>query len=311
MAPRVPFVSVVIPTRGRPSLLSRALESAFRQSLAEIEVIVVVDGPDPDTVDLLNAQTDPRLKTVTLPASVGGAGARNAGVLRATSSWIAFLDDDDEWIPEKLERQLAIGDRADCNLPIVACRTIARTPRGDYVWPRRLLREDEDLGEYLFCRHSLFQGEGLIQSSMLLAPRKLLLEHPFRPISRHQEWDWLLHVRALPGVKILFETTPCCIWHVEQPRASISNKGAWRHSFDWIREVRALTTPRAYSSFLLLLVSSLAARDHDYKAFSILLLEAFQKGSPTLLDLGLYLGMWTIPQESRRILRALISRVRR
>src|SRR6185436_11387163 len=101
-----PLVSVVIPTRDRPHLVSAAIRSALAQSLREIEVIVVIDGPDARTEESIRLIEDDRLGTTTLPRPSGAPSARNAGVAAARGRWVAFLDDDDEWLPEKLARQL-------------------------------------------------------------------------------------------------------------------------------------------------------------------------------------------------------------
>ncbi|NUB14970.1 glycosyltransferase, partial [Azospirillum brasilense] len=116
-------VSAVIPTRNRPHLVLKAVESVRAQTLKDVEIVVVVDGPDPATVAALEAVEDRRLRIVQNPASLGPAGARNAGVQAALGAWIAFLDDDDSWAPEKLERQLAAAKAAGAKLPVGACST--------------------------------------------------------------------------------------------------------------------------------------------------------------------------------------------
>jgi len=95
-----PRVSVVIPTRLRPALVPRAVRSALAQALTDIEVVVVIDGPDPDTREVLAAIADPRLRIVELERSGGAPAARNVGVDHARAAWTALLDDDDEWLPE-------------------------------------------------------------------------------------------------------------------------------------------------------------------------------------------------------------------
>src|SRR5271169_1867385 len=105
--PASSLVSVIIPTLRRPTLLTRALASVFRQTWRELEVIVVVDGPDPDTIAILQTIDDPRLRVIINARSLTAAGARNAGMDHAKGEWIAFLDDDDEWLPEKLAKQMA------------------------------------------------------------------------------------------------------------------------------------------------------------------------------------------------------------
>ena len=82
------IVSAVIPTRGRPQLLERAVRSALAQTLREIEVVVVIDGRDSATRDTLDKITfeDDRVRVLALPFSVGGSDARNRGVDAARSA---------------------------------------------------------------------------------------------------------------------------------------------------------------------------------------------------------------------------------
>src|SRR4030042_3260945 len=174
-----PLVSVVIPTRESPSLVVRAVQSALAQTLNAIEIIVVIDGPDTITSQVLLQIDDPRLKVLTLPQCLGCADARNAGVIEAQSRWIAFLDDDDEWFPRKLEIQFRAADQSSYLYPIIACRLIARSEGGDLVWPRRYPNPSKTLSEYLFCQSGLLAGEGLMLPSALLTKRELLRKVPF------------------------------------------------------------------------------------------------------------------------------------
>lgn len=103
-------VSVVIPTRNRRALLERALASALAQARIEVEVIVVDEGSDDGTAAYVRGLGDRRVSLVRNEAPRGVAAARNVGLDRARSPWIAFLDDDDLWAPEKLAAQLdALG----------------------------------------------------------------------------------------------------------------------------------------------------------------------------------------------------------
>jgi glycosyltransferase involved in cell wall biosynthesis len=79
------------------------------QTHCDFEIIVVVDGPDPATEAALGELTDSRLHVVTLAESQGGSDARNAGIAASKGEWVAFLDDDDEWLPEKLDTRRPAG----------------------------------------------------------------------------------------------------------------------------------------------------------------------------------------------------------
>lgn len=105
-----PIVSVVMATRNRPKLLRRAVASVFaQQSIAPIEVVLVYDGTEID--ELLDLERGPHLlRAVQNSRTPGLAGARNTGILEATSDLVAFCDDDDEWKPTKLAAQLPLFD---------------------------------------------------------------------------------------------------------------------------------------------------------------------------------------------------------
>jgi glycosyltransferase involved in cell wall biosynthesis len=299
---REPIVSVVIPTLNRPHLVVRAVRSALAQTLDAIEVIIVVDGPDEVTIQVLRQIDDARVRVKPLPLHVGLGKARNAGVGEARSRWVAFLDDDDEWFPQKLEAQLHTAQQSAYRCPIVSCRMIVRTEIGDVIWPKRFPRPNESMSEYLFCRRSVFSGEGIIGANTIFAMKDLLQTVPFRrELQRHEDMDWLLRATTQDGVGVQFVPLrePLVIWHREETHNSMSRRTDWRYSLTWINENKHMVTPKAYASFLLTWLSANAVREGDWKAFSLLLREAFQYGSPTALDVGLYFGIWLIPQRTR------------
>src|SRR5271165_876879 len=121
-----PVVSVVIPTLHRSHLLMRALNSVLRQTHPVAEIIVVIDGPDDETVQMLGKIEDQRLLVIQNPRSMMAAGARNIGASKATGDWIAFLDDDDEWLPNKIERQVTFAEERDYRF--VSCLSHVMTP---------------------------------------------------------------------------------------------------------------------------------------------------------------------------------------
>ena len=116
------LVSVVIPTRNRCHRLSRALASAREQTWGNLEIIVVDDGSSDGTPEMLRrlSAEDSRVHVVRNDPAVGGAAARNRGIEAARGRWIAFLDDDDRWLPHKVERQLAML-QADDRASAVSC----------------------------------------------------------------------------------------------------------------------------------------------------------------------------------------------
>lgn len=105
-------------------MLERAVESALQQEVTgELEVVVVDDASTDDTPAVLRglAARDQRVRPVSLPSAAGAAAARNAGIEATTGSWIAFLDDDDEWLPHKLARQLRSLEDAEPSVGVSYC----------------------------------------------------------------------------------------------------------------------------------------------------------------------------------------------
>ena len=304
-----PLISVIIPTRNRPLLATRAVKSVLQQTLTELEAIVVIDGLDESTCTELAQIDDPRLQIVQLPASRGGAVARNAGVDRSKGEWIAFLDDDDEWLPQKLELQLAAAKSSQYSCPLISCCLIARTPKGEFKYPRRFPQPEEHLSEYLLARNSFSFGEGLIQTSTIFTKKELLQKVPFQEgLPKHQDWDWMLRVNTIAGVGIEFVPEPLAIWYRWEKRPSTSGTSNWQNSLTWIRDNRHLVTPRAYAAFVMVQVGAQAAYQKEWSEFWPLLQEAISHGKPKAIDFWLYLVMWLVPRDTRRSLRGLFSK---
>ncbi len=117
----------IIPTHGRPALLSRSLDSALRQSRAPAEVIVVDDLDDKPTaavVQVTALRTEIPLRRIVNRLNPGASGSRNAGAAASRAEYIAFLDDDDVWLPEHLARAMAELDRTGADAVISGLRRI-------------------------------------------------------------------------------------------------------------------------------------------------------------------------------------------
>ncbi|MFQ5744933.1 MAG: glycosyltransferase family 2 protein [Acidobacteriota bacterium] len=117
-------ISVIIPTYNRAAVLPRALDSVLAQSRPPAELIVVDDGSTDGTASLVHERYP---DAIYIPqANRGVSGARNRGISRASSSWIAFLDSDDAWLPDKLRRQV---DSIEAEVMCQVCHT-------DEIWIR-------------------------------------------------------------------------------------------------------------------------------------------------------------------------------
>ncbi|MFN8626848.1 MAG: glycosyltransferase family 2 protein [Candidatus Binatia bacterium] len=227
---------------------------------------------------------------------------------------MAILNDDDEWFAEKLERQLAVAAESQFAFPVIATRVIGRSEHGDLCWPRRFPEPSEPVSEYIFCQRDLMAGEGLILPSATLTSRELLNRVPFREgLRRHVDADWLLRVAQVPGVGVEFvpSMAPLVIWNIDEKHLRMSHSTDWRFSLDWARERRELMTRRAYGAFVLTRVGTTAARAREYRAFFVLLREAFRLGQPNSAELIAYLILWFLPPEFRRRITLFFERTKR
>ena len=172
-----PRVSVVIATYNRDRLLARSLASVLAQTERDIEAIVVDDASDRvDTAAVVAALGDGRVRLIRGAQNRGPAAARNLGVREARATLVAFQDSDDEWLPEKLAKQLtALGDAgaATCDMARVEEHGEAAYHRTPDVVRGRLL--DPDTGFYqtfgagaqcLLVRRELFERVGGFDESM-------------------------------------------------------------------------------------------------------------------------------------------------
>ncbi|MEV6300549.1 glycosyltransferase family 2 protein [Actinoplanes sp. NPDC051861] len=300
-------VSVVIPTCNRPHLATRAVRSALAQTHPVHEVIVVVDGPDDATVEALAAIGDARVRPIVLPERRRAPHARNVGAGAARGRWTALLDDDDEWLPEKIAVQLELATAARSPLPVVASRLINRTPRADSVMPRRLPAAGEPISEYFTVRRGLFYGDGFIQTSTILAPTELLRRVPFTVgLRRQQELDWTLRALQEDGAELLYAAEPLVLWHQDEDRERISLENPYEDQLAWLRANRELFTRRAYAAFTLSVLSSMAAPGRQGRHFRELLTEARRHGRPGALDYLTHAQIWALPPALRHRLRDLI-----
>lgn len=292
-----------MPTFRRTSLLIRAINSALGQTFADLEVIAVVDGDDPATVAALEAIPDPRLRFVVMSEKVGGSEARNVGAREARADWVALLDDDDEWLPEKLEKQMKAAEGSLNDRVLITCSYICRSEeQKDAIRPRRFPKQNEALTDYMFDFLCYFQ------TSTYLCPKKLFLEVPFdREAAFFQDIDWMLRLRNMPGFQLIIVPEALSIYHMPSSRPGITSALDWQSRLQWGKQRRHLMSKRAYSRFVVgSCVGRAVQEGGGIRAFEQLFFETTILGSPTpYLIILLCLG-FLIPPEHRKRLRDMV-----
>lgn len=243
-------ISVVVPTRNRPDSVVRAVGSALDQTLPAHEVVVVIDGPDSATVEALKSIGDPRVVICELAENGGAARARNIGVKNSTGEWVAFLDDDDEWLPEKLRAQAVPASKRmdDPKLVLGTGVEIKRDSTSDF-WPLRSPSPHEQITDYLFVRSR--PGEGLLATPTIMLRREFASICPFpEHLRNHEDYDWLIELEKL-GARFLVVLEPQVIVNAPSARTSLSSNIKWESSLVWALTRKNDMSPRAFSDFCL------------------------------------------------------------
>jgi glycosyltransferase involved in cell wall biosynthesis len=301
---RPTLISVIIPTTRRPDLLMRALHSVFTQTHQAVEIIVVVDGPNRETIELLAQLNDTRLMVIQNERPLGAGAARNRGAGMANGEWLAFLDDDDEWLPDKLARQLTAATGSEACL--ISCCSRVITPLGVYVWPRRVYDGRSPVDEYLFDRRSLFQGDTVFATSTILVSKEIFDQTGFGTTAQREDTTLLLRIAKQAGGKLFMMPDILVVLYQEEARESLGNSYSWREMLDWMDTIQRLVTRRAYSGFCLIYLGSQAARHRDYGGFFELLARSFKYGRPRPIHLLIFVLFWILPIGFRRRVRSSV-----
>jgi glycosyltransferase involved in cell wall biosynthesis len=172
-----PLVTVVIATYNRAGLVPRAIESVRQQTYRNIEILVIDDGSPDDTGLIVQSIPDPRIRYIRHEANKGLPAGRNTGIRAAKGEYIAFLDDDDQWREDKLERQL----KAIAGYDSVACTAVV------HGYPLRIHnRPDISLDD---LRRGGFAPSGLLARTHAL--RNVMFDESLR---QGEDWDAFIRI---------------------------------------------------------------------------------------------------------------------
>ena len=204
-----------------------------------MEVIIVVDGPATVVVPA-DITSLPQVRVVVTGGERGPSGARMDGVRASTASLVAFLDDDDEWLPGKLNAQLSVYRtlRQRFRFPVVSCRAYVITDGGcvKEVAPRIVLSENDPLSEFMFNRRKVLMDGFVMGSSTLLTSRALVQLEPWNEQLRlHEDWEWLLRVSRRSDSIVAMHGDPLIRYLEQAPMNATSRpRGGWRDSLAFV-----------------------------------------------------------------------------
>lgn len=159
-----PKVSIIIPTYNRADIIGRAINSILEQTYRDFEIIVVDDSPDDSTQKIVNSLNDERIKYIQNKGKTNLPRARNQGIMASSESseYIAFLDDDDEWLPLFLEKTINILEE-NKGLVMVISHAVLKEKNGRVIGEARCDRKvefwEQSIGSGCVVRRNVFFEE--------------------------------------------------------------------------------------------------------------------------------------------------------
>jgi len=267
-----PLVSIVIPTFNRRDQVLRALESVANQSYPHLEAIVVDDASTDDTVQAIQSrQFRMPVQIVRLEENAGPSEARNKGISRAMGKYIALLDSDDHWLPEKIALQVEAAKRSTNPESVLVYTQVTIRRRSEtVVRPLRPIRAGENVADYLFL------GGGYLAQSAVLVSAELARKIDFPAHLRlHEDWDWYIRLHR-QNADFIMVPSPLCLVDdrgtvgrasTAQPALSLSVAETWK----------SLISRKAYLSF----TAKIAPQLRDVAPFRAmrLILAAYGRGA--------------------------------
>lgn len=179
------LVSIILPTYNRGELLKSTINSIILQTYKNWELIVVDDASSDNTEEIVKEFNDNRIQYTRNEKNSGSNYSRNRGASLATGEFLAFVDSDNEWIPEKLEKQLYQFEKKH-ELELVFCKVLVKDGELERIVPNE---EIKDLKEIMVCKNVVDTSSALM--------RKSVFERVGRfdeKITRLQDWDLFFRI---------------------------------------------------------------------------------------------------------------------
>lgn len=156
----MPKVTVIIPVYNVETLVSKTLQSVLQQTYQDFEILVVNDGSTDGSLAICQGFTDPRIRIVS-QSNRGLAGARNTGIRHAQGEYLAFLDSDDLWLPEKLEKHIQHLDNSP-EVGVSFSRSRFIDEAGQDIGIYQMPKLTDITPAHLFCRNPIGNGSAVV-----------------------------------------------------------------------------------------------------------------------------------------------------
>jgi glycosyltransferase involved in cell wall biosynthesis len=233
--------TVVVPAYNRAGSLGSTLNSVLAQTCQDFEIIVVDDGSTDDIGAVVGGLNDARIRVVR-QENKGASAARNFGVDHARGTYLAFLDSDDFFLKDHLERMIHILEGS--NEIIAYSQVICDRGNGRYhVRPPRGIRPEEDMATYLIC------DRGFVQTSGLAMRRQVAQAIRYNEIARFgDDTDFAIRLQ-LAGYRFIMDEVPSVVWVDDDKRERLSSERRAIGNLAWLDALRPFIAVRAYHGY--------------------------------------------------------------
>jgi glycosyltransferase involved in cell wall biosynthesis len=203
-----PLVSVIIPTFNRAGLLKRAIESVLNQQYQNFEIIIIDESSEHDSEEVVKSFSQDCITYVKCKQREGVAVSRNMGIKLSKGKYVAFLDDDDEWLPNKLLLQVELLEKSSDDVGVVHGNCFV-----DFGTKRAIFHEQDYFDQ---------STVSLLKTNFIANSTCLLKKKCFSSVGYHDEElsyceDWDLYVRFSKKFKFLYIHQPVAILHWSIP----------------------------------------------------------------------------------------------
>lgn len=198
----LPQVSVIIPTYNRAALLEKAVESVLAQTIEDIEILVCDDGSTDNSRERIHSFRNPKVRWIPGEHSGNPAPARNKGMSFAQGEWLAFLDSDDIWFPDKLARQLCFLEKT--GLLASATNALRQGPDGNIGGQYQHFHDSKINLRQILRSNWVICSSAMINRSLL----PWVAGFPEAPAFKGIE-DYALWLRVASLTDFAYDKTPC------------------------------------------------------------------------------------------------------
>ncbi|TFV58187.1 glycosyltransferase family 2 protein [Mycobacterium sp. PS03-16] len=242
--PGLPLFSVVIPCFNRSAEVKDTLESVRAQTFHGFECIVVDDGSRdaPELRATVESLDDARFRYF-YQTNQGGGAARNTGITLARGRYIAFLDSDDVFLPQKLERVHSFLTQTACDAVYSRAYVDRGIPGSLWVKPDRGIRCDEDMGEYLFVSNQVVQTSTIVVATAIA--KKVMFDPTLR---KGQDLDFCVRAHAA-DVRFTMIEEPLIIWRDVTEIGRTSRHAGASGLLSWLNRNKLLLTRKAFFGY--------------------------------------------------------------